>query len=238
MTRGALIVWLAAARLIGAQDTDDRVVKALASALNRGNQDAALELFDPKMPGYGRLEDNLAKLMRDSELALDIHTETGVWNLTITSRDAAAGVTQRKSKVKMRVAHGVIVAFEPVDFLAPPHGDGAWQAVFTFATALQNADAPPAMSQFDDSAPEYSTLKTALLALWSRYEITVSLDLSSNEGDDTHRTLEIDWTLNLHNPEDDVDSTRREQTVTAKLNFENGKWKIASLEPASFFGVK
>jgi hypothetical protein len=239
MPRAALIVWLAAARLAAGQDTSSRAAEvALANALNSGNPDAALQLFDPKMPGYGRLEDNLEKLMHDSGLALDIHTETGVWNLDITARDASAGVTRREAKVRIRVADGVIVAFEPVEFLAPSRGAGAWQTVFTFATTLQDAEAPPAMSQFDDSKPDYAPLKQALLALWTRYEITVSLDLLSNEGDDAHRTLVIDWTLNLHNPNDDVDSTQREQTITAKVNLENGKWKIVSLTPASLFTVK
>ncbi len=93
------------------------------------------------------------------------------------------------------------------------------------------------MEQFDRTMPGYADLKNAITALWTRYQIEPSLDLKSNEGDDTHRTLQIDWVLTLQNQQDPVHSTRREQSAVCVVEKRGKAWKIVSFSPASLFIV-
>ena len=235
MIRRALLVCLFAASPAAAEDGNRAVEIALANALHRGDAKTAAALFDSKMPEAAGIRADVQQLVRGAEVALEINPTTGVWSLNITSRDAAAGVTRRQAKVKLRAAAGLIAAFEPVDFFEPPHSAGAWNTVYSFAAALNDDAATPALDQFDRDMPQLTELKSAVLEIWNRYQIDASLDLLSNEGDDDHRTLRIDWTLNLENRQDPVDSTRREQIVVCHLDRREKEWRIVSFDPISFF---
>lgn len=231
-----IAVSTAAGRLCAAATDGDREIEiALANALHNGDSKAALQLFVPKMTEYAGLRPDIERLLESAEVDLDIDTETGIWSLRIVARDAASGITQRKAKVSIHTEDGVIQSFQPAGFFAPPHGREAWDALFAFAAELQNEDAPPQMEQFDRSMPGYESLRAAIAALWTRYLIDASLELKSNEGDDSHRTLQIDWILTLKNPRDPVDSTRREQSTTASLEKRGRAWKIVSFSHADFF---
>lgn len=231
-----IAICIAAAQLCAASDDNDRDVEiALANALHNGDSKAALGLLAPKVSGYASIRTDVARLLEAAVVDLAIDRETGIWNLRIVARDAASGVTQRKAEVSIHTEGGLIHSFQPAGFLASPPGREAWDVLFAFAAELQNEDAPPAMEQVDRSLPGYNDLRTAITALWTRYLIEPSLDLKSNEGDDTHRTLQIDWTLTLKNPHDPVDSTRREQSVIAGVEKRGKAWKIVSFSPASLF---
>lgn len=235
MIARALLLCVLAAPLSAADGANRPIEIALANALNAGDAKAAIALFDPKMAGYATVADNLEKLAHDSELALAINTDTGVWTLRITARDVAEGMTHREAKVAMTSADGRIVSFTPANFFEPPQGRGAWNALFQFASALNDETAPPSMGQFDPEMPHYQEIKTGVATLWGRYQIDSSLDLLSHEGDDTHRTLRVDWTLTLMNPQDNVDSTRREQTVVCKMEKQGRAWRVVGLEPVGLF---
>jgi hypothetical protein len=238
MIRRALLLCFAIARLCPATADDDRDVEiALANALHSGDSKAVLKLFNPKMPGYVGVRADIQRLLQAAEVGLDVDRETNIWSLEITARDLATGITHRKAKVSIRTERGLIQSFQPPGFFAPPHGREAWDTLFVFAAALQNEGAAPGMEmeQFDRAMPGYADLKSALTALWTRYQIEPALDLKSNEGDDTHRTLEIDWVLTLQNQQDPVDSTRREASVVFKVEKGGKGWRIVSLEPVSFF---
>jgi hypothetical protein len=236
MIRRALLLSVAFARLCQAAADGDRAVEiALANALHAGDSRAALQLFDPKMAGYGALRSDIQRLLEAAEVELSIDRETGIWTLEINARDLATGVIKRKVKVSIHAAGDRIELFQPAGFFAPPDTHSAWDTVFEFAAALQNQDAAPDMEQFDRAMGGYADLKSAIAGLWTRYQIEPSLDLISNEGDDTHRTLQIDWVLTLQNPQDPVDSIRREASVLFKLERRGKGWRIVSLVPASFF---
>ncbi len=236
MTGRALCFCILAARLASAADDPDHAAKsALTNALSTGDRQAALRLFDPKMAGYARIRVDIGQLLEAAEVTLDTNTETGVWTLEIKARDLATGVTLRKAKVAMRVEGGMIASFAPADFLAPPHGREAWDTLFAFAAALQNEDAAPRMDQFERAMKGYEPLKAAVTALWNRYRIEPSLDLKSNEGDDTHRTLQVDWVLMLQNPQDTVDAVRREQSAACHIEKQGKAWKIVSFTPEGLF---
>ncbi|MGA7238494.1 MAG: hypothetical protein WBY44_22615 [Bryobacteraceae bacterium] len=234
----ALLLCVSIAWLCPAAANDDRVVEiALANALHSGDSQAALKLFNPKMAGYAGLRADIGHLLETAEVALSVDTETHVWTLEITSRDLASGVTRRKAKVSIRTEGGIVQSLQPAAFFAPPSGREAWDAVFAFATTLQNEEAQPQMEEFDRTMPGYADLKNAITALWTRYQIEPSLDLKSNEGDDTHRTLQIDWVLTLQNQQDPVHSTRREQSAVCVVEKRGKAWKIVSFSPASLFIV-
>jgi hypothetical protein len=232
----ALLICIAAAWLCSASDDSDRAAEiALANALHNGDSKAALKLFAPKVSGYAGLRTDIERLLGAAEVDLAVDAETGIWSLRVVARDVASGVTQRKVKVSIHTEGGLIRSFEPVGFLAPPPGREPWDILFAFATALANEDAQPQMEQFDRSMPGYEDLRAAIAALWTRYQIEPSLDLKSNEGDDTHRTLQIDWTLTLKNPQDPVDSARREQSILAGVEKRGKAWRIVSLSHTDFF---
>jgi hypothetical protein len=227
---------IAAARPCAASDDSERAVEiALANALHNGDKKAALKLFAPKVSGYASIRTDVARLLEAAEVDLAIDRETGIWSLRIVARDVSSGVTQRKGRVSIQTDGDLIHSFQPAGFLAPPPGREPWDVLFAFATELTKEDAQPAMEQFDRSMPGYNDLRAAITALWTRYLIDLSLDLKSNEGDDTHRTLQIDWTLTLKNPQDPVDSTRREQSVIAGVEKRGKAWKVVSLSHADFF---
>ena len=243
----ALMTLIAAAPLFAADDPNRAVEIALANALSRGDVKAISQLFDPKMSGYSRIIADVEQLLKDAESSLVIDTASGVWDLTITSRDLADGVTERKVKVELKTSDGRIESLRPADFLAPPSGRAAWDAVYAFAASLRDDQIPPALTQFDSSMPGLAALKSAVVALWKGYEIDTSLDLESNEGDDRRRTLRIAWTQTLKNQQDPVDSHRTEQTVECRLERrpspkkplqkQSDDWRIVSFSPAGLFDL-
>jgi hypothetical protein len=238
MAYRALIVCMFAARLLSAADRATEI--ALANSLHDGDASAAEKLFDPKMKGFAHLRSNIEHLLAAGQADLHIDTATGVWSLDITARDLAAGVTHRHAKVSAPTQGGLIESLEPADFFAPPHGREAWDTLFAFAADLQNEDAAPRMDQFDRSMPGYEELKTAVKTLWTDWRIEPSLELTSNEGDDSHRTLQIEWTLTLNDSQDPGASAHREESVTCRIEKQSlGKqgaaWRIVSFTPASLF---
>jgi hypothetical protein len=231
-----IAICLAAAPLFAASGDDDRAAEiALANALHNGDAKAALKLFAPRVSGYASIRTDVTHLLEAAEADLAIDTETGIWSLRSVARDVASGVSERKAKVSLHTEGDLIQSFQPAGFLAPPPGREPWDTLFAFAGELQNEEAAPPMQEFDRSMPGFSDLRSAITALWTRYLIETSLDLQSNEGDDTHRTLQIDWTLTLKNPQDPVDSTRREQSIIVGVEKRGKAWKIVSFSPASLF---
>ncbi len=218
-----------------ADDPQRAAAIALANALHSGDAKAALALFDPAMPGFGRLRADVSALLAAAEADLAIDPQTGVWTLDLTSRDTAGGSTHRQAKVLIATRGGLIESVKPADFLAPPHGREAWDALAAFASDLQNQNAPPSMSQFDPAAPGFDALKNNVAALWNQFQIEASFDLLSNQGSDTGRTLEVDCTLTLNDPQGLSASITRRQTVTCGMRKEGGRWRIVSLTPAGLF---
>jgi hypothetical protein len=233
-----MLLWLAAAPLVLAADDPNRLTEiALANALHSGDAKAVIRLFDPKMHGFAAFRANVERLLAAAEVALGIDPATGLWSVDITARDTATGITHREAKVALAAKDGIIESFEPADFLAPPHGREAWDLISDFAAQLQLEEAAPGLAQFDRAMPGFQDFKASLAALWARYRIEPSLDLISNEGDDTHRTLQIDWALTLRNPEDTVDSKRREQPVTCRVEKQGKAWRIVAINPANLFAL-
>ncbi len=241
MTGRALSLCFLATALIAPAQTTRDTKKALADALHSGDAAAAVKLFDPKMPGYAHVRDDIRQMLEAAEVNLSFDAETGnVWSLDLTARDLAAGLTHREAKVSAPDENGLIRSLNPPDFFAPPHGREAWDVLFAFAAALENEDQAPNFDQFDPAMPGLEALKTAVNTLGTQWRIEPALELRSNQGDDTHRTLEVDWALALISREDISNSTHRDEIVTCRLEKQavSGKraaWRIVSFTPLALF---
>ena len=96
---------------------------------------AFLEAFDPAMPGYRDLRDNITALLRNADVqsAIELESDEGNgqsrtmeldWLLRIRPEADAMASTRRQQKVKCRLEKTGkkwrIVSFEPLALFAPP----------------------------------------------------------------------------------------------------------------------
>jgi len=136
MTRRLLFLLPLAACLRA--DSQHEVVDLITSAsagLSAGKPEVFLEAFDPAMPGYEKLRDAVTALVSAAEIECSIEVTgnqgddaTRVleldWILRIDSRERGAGSVRRQETVKCSLRKTGkkwrIVAFEPLEFFAPP----------------------------------------------------------------------------------------------------------------------
>ena len=91
------------------------------------------------------------------------------------------------------------------------------------------------LEAFDPAMPEFEKLRAAVVGLAAQAELSCSLEVVSNEGDDAARTLELDWILRIDRKDDAAGSTRRQRTVQCQLRKSGRKWRIVSFEPLELF---
>lgn len=96
--------------------------------------------------------------------------------------------------------------------------------------ALANRDVDAFLDQFDRQMPQYEKLRDEIQELFGlAQEIGSTIDVITDEGDDSKRTLQLDWLLKI-----DIDEPRR-QIVKCQVEKQGKKWKITALEPVEFF---
>jgi hypothetical protein len=103
-------------------------------SLGEGNSANFLAAFDRAMPGYGQLRDNVAGLLDQGDVGSSVELASSQgdslrrtleldWALSVAQRDTGIAMFQRRGRVKCQVelqgGKWRIVAFEPLDFLAP-----------------------------------------------------------------------------------------------------------------------
>lgn len=108
---------------------------SLAAALSEGHSGEFLKGFDPAMPGGDKLRADVTGLLRQAQVQSSIEMLGNEgddrvrrveldWILRIDSRQDAGGSVRRRQNIKCRVAKAGrkwrIVAWEPLDFFAPP----------------------------------------------------------------------------------------------------------------------
>jgi hypothetical protein len=116
-----------------AREVLDLVTDAAAS-LSAGNVSLFLKVFDPAMPGYAKLRENVTGLIAQGEVQslIDPLEDEGddrrrvtqfQWTLLIERGQPAAGSARREQVVKCSVekqgGKWRIVGLEPIDFFAP-----------------------------------------------------------------------------------------------------------------------
>jgi len=109
--------------------------------------------------------------------------------------------------------------------------------VFTSAAeGLINDDAASFLDHFDSNMPGYATLQDNVTGLLAAYNVGATIEEITDQGDDSKRTVELDWLLILtqkgaiNSPQ----QTRR-QVVKCTVERRGKQWKITALEPVEFF---
>ena len=108
--------------------------------------------------------------------------------------------------------------------------------LITDAAAGLSAGKPEVfLEAFDPSMPDFAKLRTAVEGLVSQAQVSCSIEVESNQGDDAARTLELDWILRIDRGADNAGSTHRQKTVKCQLRKVGKKWRIVSFEPLDLF---
>jgi hypothetical protein len=258
MTRRSLL-WVPLAACLRADSGDEirQLLNSAAEALRNHDEKKFLATFDPSMKGYRELASNVRGLLRDADViaSIEITSERMNWTLSIAAHDLSAGETRRQASARYVLENSGgklrIASFEPVTLFAPPHGREAWDAISGVARDLQvasqyadvrrqNPASGPTglqnlLDRFDHAMPGYAQFETNLRALTSIWLLEPALQLTSNEGDDTHRSLEIDWTMTLTDPLNSGKSLRKQETMKCRIEKRGKQWIVVSLAPLEFF---
>jgi hypothetical protein len=99
----------------------------------------------------------------------------------------------------------------------------------TAAEALANQDADDFLSHFDPKMPGYQKISDGVQALLARSEVSSTIEIVSNRGDNQKQTLNLDWLLQI----DQNAPSRR--IVKCILEKQGRKWKFVSFDPMDLF---
>jgi hypothetical protein len=99
-----------------------------------------------------------------------------------------------------------------------------------------SADKPEQfLDYFDRAMPDFDKLRYNVVSLLSQAEVSCSIEVTGNEGDDVERTLTLDWILETEHKDKIPGSTRRQKTVKVRLKKTAKKWRIVTFEPLDLF---
>jgi hypothetical protein len=115
----------------------------------------------------------------------------------------------------------------------------AQQQIFDLFTkiagALSDDDAAMFVEAVDPSMPDFQNFRREIVALTDVADLTNSIEVLSDKGDDTHREEELDWFLEIVGKSDPHPLERRREVVKFRLERKGKKWKIVSIDPLHFF---
>jgi hypothetical protein len=115
----------------------------------------------------------------------------------------------------------------------------AQQQVFDLFTkiagALSDNDAAVLVEAVDPEMPQFQEFRRDVTALTALADLTNSIEVLSDKGDDTHRAEELDWFLEIVGKTDSRTVERRREVVKFRLERKGKKWKIVSIDPLHFF---
>ena len=128
----------------------------------------------------------------------------------------------------------VLSAFAASCLLADVHTEIV--AVFaSMAGALADSNVSEFMKPCDQDMPDYDTLKAEIGSLLTGNQVSSSIEPIKEDGDDTKRSVDLDWYLQIRNQLDNGPITVRRKVIHCELRKEGKHWKIVSLQPIDFF---
>jgi hypothetical protein len=136
--------------------------------------------------------------------------------------------------------HAALALVPTLGLLVCLHADTHDDVIDLFtsmAAALSEINVPQFMDAFDKDMPDYGNLKTGVTALVRQADVTSTIEPLTDEGDDTKRTVELDWYLEIRSLLPDGPLVRRREVVHCELRKEKKHWKIVALKPVEFFGA-
>jgi len=108
--------------------------------------------------------------------------------------------------------------------------------VSSMANALSTVNAAKFLDAVDKSMPDYDKLKNDVAALMNQAEITSSIEILQEDGDEAKRSVDLDWYLEVRSLSPDGPIVRRREIIHCELVRKDKKhWKVASLKPLDFF---
>jgi hypothetical protein len=132
----------------------------------------------------------------------------------------------------------LLLPLAAVAFSYAPRADSDREVVDVInsaASGLSNGKPEVFLEAFDPKMPGYQKLSDAVTALCSGTEIENSIAVKSNQGDDTERTLELDWMMRIDRRGGAMGSMHRQETVKCTLRKMGKKWRIVVFDPAGLF---
>ena len=117
----------------------------------------------------------------------------------------------------------------------------ASQQVFDLFTKIASeltADNPLVfLEAVDHEMSHYGDFEANLTALAAQAELTNSIEVLTDQGDDAARVEQLDWFVQIVGKADPTAVERRREVVTFRLERrgKKKKWKIVSIDPLSFF---
>ena len=121
---------------------------------------------------------------------------------------------------------------------ATSRADTHAQAVDLFASmtaALSEDNVPEFMKACDREMPGYGQLRRGVAALLLESEIASSVEFLKDEGDDSRRSVDLDWYLELRSRQPAGPTRQRRQILHCELVKQGKRWRIVALKPLSFF---
>jgi len=103
------------------------------------------------------------------------------------------------------------------------------------ASALSEGNPAAFLRAIDASMPGYPRFAGAVKALAAQNDLSSSIEIGKQEGDGRVQTVELDWLLDIRGKEQSHVYVQRQTTVKCRLERRGRKWRIVSIEPASFF---
>jgi len=103
------------------------------------------------------------------------------------------------------------------------------------ASALSNDDPMVFLAAVDHDMPHFEDFQTNLIALTNEADIANSIEVLSDTGDDTHRSEELDWFMQIVGKSELHPVEQRREVARFRLERRRKKWKIVSIEPLSLF---
>lgn len=127
-----------------------------------------------------------------------------------------------------------VIVFSITTLRADAHND-VLELFGTTAAALADVNVPKFMDAFDKDMPDYGKLKDAVAALTNQAEVTSAIEPVKDEGDDTKRSVDLDWYMQVRSLAQDGPIVTRREMVHCELRKEGKRWKIVSIAPVEFF---
>jgi hypothetical protein len=103
------------------------------------------------------------------------------------------------------------------------------------AGALSEGNVELFLDAFDRAMPDFDKLRDNVAGLISQADVGCNIEVQSNQGDDSERTMTLDWILTIDHKDNTPGTTRRQKTVKCRLKKTGKKWRIVSFEPLDLF---
>lgn len=105
----------------------------------------------------------------------------------------------------------------------------------SMAAGISDNNPSEFLKALDKNMPGYGELKVGIEALINQAEIASSVEPVKNDGDDSKRTVDLDWYLQIRSRFPDGPIVNRREVIHCELRKDGKHWKVVSLQPREFF---